>query len=327
MTQKTQKAQSAELMQEYIAEVHRYSVRPDLDALYKAVSGAVQEDRQDQAQVCGAMIWSAFASPAGISYVFDVIADAQLGLPMSRDDCNVPCTPLPEEFWHAFVATVEGPEGGYDATSITVAVAALGGVLDENYSGLSEAAAIAHPGADSPTAKTVPPLLALKTLEVLPEGSLGRDLYSMWVDNGFDPEVLDRQAIGLDQMTPALRYLNTRILQMHDVWHLAGGYQTTSLHEIAISSFQLAQFGHNYSAMFLATAATMSHLRTPQGFGLLMQNIAESWQHGRQAPSFMAIEWEEHWHKDIETVRNELGISAFKGSFPADLLEQLAAGA
>ena len=71
----------------------------------------------------------------------------------------------------------------------------------------------------------------------------------------------------------------------------------------------------------------MSHVRTPQGFGLLMQNLAESWLHGREAPSFMAIEWEEHWHKDIETVRNELGISAFKGSFPADLLEQLAAGA
>ena len=57
----------------------------------------------------------------------------------------------------------------------------------------------------------------------------------------------------------------------------------------------------------------------------LMQNLAESWQHGRQSPSFMAVEWEDYWHKDVETVRSELGISAFKGSFPADLLEQLAA--
>jgi ubiquinone biosynthesis protein Coq4 len=315
------------VMQEYIALLQKYSMQPDLAVLYKAVSGAGQGVRDDQAVVCGAMIWSAFASLAGIPRVFDTIADAQLGLPMSHSECNVPSTSLPEEFWRAFVATVEGPEGGYDATSITVTVAALGGVLDAKYSGLSEAAAIAHPGADSPTAKTVPPLLALKTLEMLPEGSLGRNLYSMWVDNGFDPEVLDRQAIGLDQMTPALRYLNTRILQMHDVWHLVGGYQTTSLHEIAISSFQLAQFGHNYSAMFLATGATMSHAHSPQGFGLLMQNLAESWQHGRQMPSFMAIEWEEHWHKDIATVRSERGISAFKGSFPADLLEQLAASA
>jgi ubiquinone biosynthesis protein Coq4 len=312
-------------MQEHITELQKYAVQPDLEKLYKAVAGATQGERQAQAIVCGAMIWSAFASPAGIPLVFDVIADAQLGKPMPHNNCNAPCTPLPDEFWRAFVATVEGPEGGYDATSITVTVAALAGVLDANYSGLSEAAAIAHPGADSPTEKTVPPLLALATLEALPLGSLGRDLYSMWVDNGFDPEVLDRQAIGLEQMSPALRYLNTRILQMHDVWHLVGGYQTTSLHEIAISSFQLAQFGHNYSAMFLATGATMSHVRTPQGFGLLMQNLAESWLHGREAPSFMAIEWEEHWHKDIQTVRSEVAIKAFKGSFPPDLLEQLAA--
>lgn len=313
------------LIQEHITELKKYAVQPNLPALHKAVSGAVQGDRQAQAFVCGAMIWSAFASPAGIPVVFDVIADAQLGKPLTDDNCEVPCTPLAENFWQAFAATVEGPEGGYDATSITVAVAGLAGVLDSNYSEFSEAAAIAHPGADSPSEKTVPPLLALKTLEVLPEGSLGRDLYSMWVDNGFDPEVLDRQAIGLDQLSPALRYLNTRILQMHDIWHLVGGYQTTSLHEIAISSFQLAQFGHNYSAMFLATGATMSHIRTSQGFGLLMQNLAESWQHGRQMPPFMAIEWEDHWHKDVDTVRSEFGITAFKGSFPADLLEQLAA--
>ena len=313
------------MIQEHITELKKYAVQPNLPALHKAVSGAVQGDRQAQAFVCGAMIWSAFASPAGIPVVFDVIADAQLGKPLTDDNCEVPCTPLAENFWQAFAAIVEGPEGGYDATSITVAVAGLAGVLDSNYSEFSEAAAIAHPGADSPSEKTVPPLLALKTLEVLPEGSLGRDLYSMWVDNGFDPEVLDRQAIGLDQLSPALRYLNTRILQMHDIWHLVGGYQTTSLHEIAISSFQLAQFGHNYSAMFLATGATMSHIRTPQGFGLLMQNLAESWQHGRQMPPFMAIEWEDHWHKDVDTVRSEFGITAFKGSFPADLLEQLAA--
>jgi ubiquinone biosynthesis protein Coq4 len=313
------------MMQEQIKELYKYSLQPDLQRLYQAVSGAAQGNTDDQALVCGAMIWSAFASPAGIPLVFDVIADAQLGKPISHDQCDVPAVSLPQAFWHAFANTVEGPEGGYDATSITVAVAALAGVLDAKYVDLSEAAAIAHPGADSPAEKTVPPLLALKTLEELPEGSLGRNLHSMWVDNSFDPEVLDREAIGLDQMSPALRYLNTRILQMHDIWHLVGGYQTTSLHEIAISSFQLAQFGHNYSAMFLATGATMSHVRTPQGFGLLMQNLAESWQHGRQSPSFMAVEWEDHWHKDVETVRSELGISAFKGSFPADLLEQLAA--
>jgi len=31
--------------------------------------------------------------------------------------------PLPDRFWQQFEETLSGPEGGYDATSITVAVA------------------------------------------------------------------------------------------------------------------------------------------------------------------------------------------------------------
>ena len=147
----------------------------------------------------------------------------------------------------------------------------------------------------------------------------------MLVDNNFDAEVLDREVIGLANLPPALRYVNTRILQMHDVWHLAAGYQTTSLHEIAISAFQLAQFGHNYSSMFLATVATMSCCKTPAGFGLLMQNIIEAWRHGRATPALMSIHWESEWHETPEQIRARHGITPFKGSFPPDLLEQLAA--
>ena len=108
-----------------------------------------------------------------------------------------------------------------------------------------------------------------------------------------DAEVLDRNAIMLGELPPALRYLNTRILQMHDVWHLVGGYTTDAMHEVAISAFQLAQFGHNYSSMFLAAAGRMAHEHNAAGFGIFFQTVAEAWLHGRENPSFMAIEWEE----------------------------------
>lgn len=156
-----------------------------------------------------------------------------------------------------------------------------------------------------------------------PEGCLARELLRMWVDNGFDPEVLDRDAIGLAGISPALRYLNTRILQMHDTWRLVAGYETTGLHEMAISAFQLAQFGHNYSTMFLTTVCTMSDLKQPMGFPLLLQNMSEAWAHGCDAPDFMAIEWEQGWHMNLEDVRAKYGIAPFAGTFRANLLEQL----
>ena len=76
--------------------------------------------------------------------------------------------------------------------------------------------------------------------------------------SSLEDAAVSREALSLASLPPALRYLNTRILQMHDIWHLAGGFKTTALHEIAISAFQQAQFGHGYSAMFLAVVTAAS---------------------------------------------------------------------
>jgi ubiquinone biosynthesis protein Coq4 len=306
-----------------LQELRGYSVRPDLHALAESVRPAAQGDAAAQTAVCGAMLWASFAAPGAIPQVFDLISRSQLGLYLDPAAILVDSAPLPEEFWQQFEETLIGPEDGYDATSITVAVASLGAVLHERYAALSESAALAHPGAGDAVDNSVPPMISLAALADFPDGSLARQLLSMWVDNGFDPEVLDRDAIGLAGLSPALRYLNTRILQMHDTWHLVAGYKTTSLHEMAISAFQLAQFGHNYSAMFLTTVCTMSHLKQPMGFPLLLQNLSEAWVHGCDAPDFMSIEWEQDWHLSIEDVRAKHGIAPFAGAFPADLLEQL----
>lgn len=301
---------------------------PTPDALASAVQGARDGSEEGRLDVCAAMIWTAFAAPAASTAVFDKIASVWLNQdrPMSSGPHYQTC-PLPERFWQAFDAVLEGSDAGYDAASITTTVAALNASVDEQFGTLAEDAASSHPGSDHPAEKVVPGLLSLTELAQQPAGSLARDLHSMWVDNGFDPEVLDRAAIGLERLPPALRYLNTRILQMHDVWHLVAGYQTTALHEIAISAFQLAQFGHNYSGQFLATVACISHRNAPEGFGLLVQTICEAWQHGRHVPPLMAIEWEQCWHKDVTSLRDELSITAFEGSFPADIIEQLRATA
>jgi ubiquinone biosynthesis protein Coq4 len=305
-------------------DLQRATIRPELGEMGEAVRRANAGVEEAQIQLCGAMLWASFACPGAIFPVFDTLFRAQLALECRLSELPLQSAPPPEAFWKRFQETIEGPEGGYDATSITMAVASLGGELHSDMAGLSEAAARIINKEASPEAKTAPPMITLEGLANLPEGSLGRALLAMWTENQFDPEVLDRDAIGLANLSPALQYLNTRILQMHDVWHLVAGYKTTSLHEMAISAFQLSQFGHNYSAMFLATVLCMSCLRQPAGFPLLMQNFAEGWRHGCHAPKFMEIEWESEWHSDIASVRRKYGIEPFAGSFPPDLLENLA---
>ena len=83
---------------------------------------------------------------------------------------------------------------------------------------------------------------------------------------------------------------------------------------MAISSFQLAQFGHNYSAMFLATVLCMSCLGIRLGF-LVDAEFCRGWHHGCHAPKFMEIEWESEWHLDIASVRQKYGIGALRRQF------------
>jgi len=305
--------------------IRAWVCKPSLTDLAARMPLAMQGDVVAQQQVCGALLWTAFAAPAAVTQVYDAIAAGAAGEALDSGSSQAEECVIPDSFWQTFAETLTGPEQGYDATTITVAVAALGGSVAQEFGELAESAAERHPGGNDAASQTIPDLTDIDALGRLPEGSLGHDLYRMLVDNNFDAEVLDREVIGLANLPPALRYVNTRILQMHDVWHLAAGYQTTSLHEIAISAFQLAQFGHNYSSMFLATVATMSCCKTPAGFGLLMQNITEAWRHGRATPPLMSIHWESEWHETPEQIRARHGITPFKGSFPPDLLEQLAA--
>ena len=287
-----------------------------------------QGDDAGRLQVAAAMAWAGFSCPGAIKAVYDTIAAAWLGsgeTPSIPPD--LPEAPLGPEFWNAFWSVIDDAEKGYDAASITARVAALGGAVHSSFEPIAESCAQRHPGASAALTSPAPGRTDLERLAACDENSLGKTLYRMIVDQGYDLEVLDREAISLNRLPPSLRYLNTRILQMHDVWHLVAGYQTTASHEIAISAFQLAQFGHNYSAMFLACVTTITHVTQPAGLPFLMQLIAEAWQHGRRSPALMDIEWEREWNDSIATIRARHSIPVYQSALPADLLESLQAGA
>tara|TARA_R110002072_G_scaffold36879_2_gene108347 strand:- start:371 stop:1390 length:1020 start_codon:yes stop_codon:yes gene_type:complete len=295
-------------------------VQPDMQALAAAVTLAKQGRFEGREVITAAMAWTAYACPAATNAIYDTIANSWLGngdVAPLPDDLEV--APLEDSFWDAFWTVVDGQN--YDAISITVAVAALSGALHPSMQQISENAARAHPGAAAALTRAVPGRTDIEALAANPEGSLGHTLYRMIVDNGYDLEVLDREAIQLSELPQALQYLNVRILQMHDVWHLVAGYSTSGSHEISISAFQLAQFGHNYSAMFLGVGAMMSHASQPRAFPILMQLMMEAWQHGRQTPVMMDIEWEQEWANDIPAIRQKYAIEQYRSVLPADLLE------
>ena len=103
--------------------------------------------------------------------------------------------------------------------------------------------ALRYPGVAEAAAGGIPPRFTLEELAACPRDSLGGSMHAFVVDNGFDLEVLDRDSLGLQELPPPLDYLNVRILQCHDIWHLVAGHATSGLHEVSVSGFQMAQFG------------------------------------------------------------------------------------
>ena len=191
--------------------IRAWVCKPSLTDLAARMPLAMQGDVVAQQQVCGALLWTAFAAPAAVTQVYDAIAAGAAGEALDSGSSQAEECVIPDSFWQTFAETLTGPEQGYDATTITVAVAALGGSVAQEFGELAESAAERHPGGNDAASQTIPDLTDIDALGRLPEGSLGHDLYRMLVDNNFDAEVLDREVIGLANLPPALRYVNTRI--------------------------------------------------------------------------------------------------------------------
>jgi ubiquinone biosynthesis protein Coq4 len=305
-----------------LSDIRAQAHHSDAQAFRADVIAARGGDSAARVRVSAVLIWTAFSCPDATQAVYDNLASAWLGRGRQPAiPADLPQAPLEDSFWAEFLSVIEAERVESDATRITVGVAALGAAVHESFGEIAENHAQNHPGARAAQFNPLPGRTDLEVLGKCPEGSLGKTLYKMVVENGYDLEVLDREAIGLSELPKSLAYLNTRILQMHDVWHLVAGYQTTGTHEVAISAFQLAQFGHNYSSMFLATVSAVTILLKPRGFSLLMQLTSEAWQHGRETPAMMDIAWEQEWEKTLPEIRQQHGIPTYSSILPATLLE------
>lgn len=276
-----------------------------------------------------AALWlhAAIAAPDRLAQTYDASAEGWLGRAPSATAIAATAepTPVPAAFWDAFWALVNAPAAAPDPAGVTQRTAALAGHLDPALRTRIGDAAWVYPGVRDAVAGGYPERFTLASLAKAPKGSLGGAFHDLIVDNGFDLEVLDRDALGLADLPPPLDYLNARILQCHDLWHIVAGYQTSALHEVAISGFQAAQFGHHYSAMFLAMVLTKSAFARPESVGLMLDTILTAWTHGRESPPILGIDWVAIWDRPVEGVREAIGITAYASPYPADLFEQVRA--
>jgi ubiquinone biosynthesis protein Coq4 len=283
---------------------------------------AKQGDMAGAADLAALLARAGFVEPALILGVYDAAAAGWFGEPSPPVLLRGGSGSVNPVLWRPFWEFLDD-EQKVDAGAFTMRTAALGSHVDEGFAKRAGEASLDFPGVPDAVRQGWPQKFQLSDLVACPEGSLGAEFHHLIVDNKFDLEVLDRDALGLAQLRPPLDYLNARILQCHDLWHIVGGYHTTALHEVAISAFQLSQFGHNYSAQFLAFVTARAAIKRPESLALLLEIILTGWRHGRGTPQLLGVVWPEVWREPTETVRSRLGVTPYKSSAPPDLVEQL----
>jgi ubiquinone biosynthesis protein COQ4 len=168
------------------------------------------------------------------------------------------------------------------------------------------------PGAEGMLeARYLSPTPDIDALRSYPEGSLGHAFVEYLDANELDASLLRESAF-----IPAHKargndegYLAERGFQLHDLFHVLTGYDTSPLGEVKVVSFTVAQAPAPYPAMIIASRPLQMVLYQPELLPFVMDAITEGWARGRKAKPLLPVAWEDHWEVPLAELQAEYGLS------------------
>lgn len=145
-------------------------------------------------------------------------------------------------------------------------------------------------------------------LRAMPADSLGRAYLGFCEREGITPEGLVEasRAAGREDGEGAGFWLQRRLRDTHDLWHVVTGYGTDPRGEVNVVAFSFAQTGHLGFAA-IAVAGTLKHA----GSAGLRRSAATTWQAyrtGRRAAWLPAQDWAGLLVRPLAEVRMRLGL-------------------
>ena len=147
-------------------------------------------------------------------------------------------------------------------------------------------------------------------LAALPDGTLGREFERYLTENNLDVNLLRESAFikAHYERGEDVGYLAERGFQLHDMFHVLTGFDTTPLGEVRVVSFTVAQTPAPYPAMILASRPLQMVLYRPELLPVVMDAITEGWALGRRARPIMQVHWEEYWGRPLAELRREFDL-------------------
>ncbi len=141
----------------------------------------------------------------------------------------------------------------------------------------------------------IPPLDILKTY---PKDSLGYGFYKMMTE-----ENLDLFPFKDKTQLNELEYIRERRREIHDLLHVALGYDTTLEGEAALNAFLSAQSGAPDCTLVPVGVILKTIFKQPARLFPLVENIFSAWTRGKSSSCPFSIKWEYHLQDSIEEVQ------------------------
>jgi ubiquinone biosynthesis protein Coq4 len=124
---------------------------------------------------------------------------------------------------------------------------------------------------------------------------------------GFDPNLHS----GMTAKSDA-EYVELRLSQTHDLWHIITGFDTSVVGEIGLQAFHLPQFPYPLATMLVGISLISATLKEPEMLPKLLEAIVQGFQMGKTAKPLFAQKWEEGWEKPLAQWQTELNIQLIR---------------
>ena len=139
-------------------------------------------------------------------------------------------------------------------------------------------------------------------LQALPTGSLGRGYAEHITRHGFDADYFRKQPVDSDAA-----YVQMRMRQTHDIWHVVTGFGVGALGELGLKAFELAQTGRPMAAVLCTGGVVRYLLKDPEQLESMLDYLAYGYHLGTRARPLLAERWEEAWDRPLDEWRERIG--------------------
>ncbi len=147
-----------------------------------------------------------------------------------------------------------------------------------------------------------PPAHDLDQLLTYPVESLGYQYAATMKAKGFEPNL--HAAIVADSDGS---YVELRLSQTHDIWHIVTEFDTSILGEIGLQAFHLTQFPYPLASMLVANSLMSTTLLAPEELPSFVQAIYQGLHLGNHAKALFAQKWEEGFERPLGEWQRSVG--------------------